>query len=65
VNYADLGREPDAVLKRVLNGASPGAPSQPPVAVHSGDRSSLDQSDVETIHAICSEAAGELGLGGD
>jgi hypothetical protein len=62
VNYADLEREPNAVLERVLDGASPGNRADPATAASPGDRSGLDESDVETIRTICSQAAGELGL---
>jgi hypothetical protein len=63
VNYADLEREPEAVLERVLNGSSPGTRAQSVVAAPPGDRSNLDESNLETIRSVCSQAAGELGVG--
>jgi hypothetical protein len=63
VNYADLEREPDAVLEHVLSGSRPGNRSQPVTPASSADSSNLDEADVETIRGICSQTAGELGLG--
>jgi sulfotransferase family protein len=63
VNYADLEREPDAVLEHVLSGSRRGNRWQPVTPVRSADRSNLVEADMDTIRAICSQAAGELGLG--
>jgi hypothetical protein len=63
VNYADLERDPAAVLERVLAGSSPGKRGQSVVAAPPGDRSNLDEADLETIRSVCSQAAGELGVG--
>jgi hypothetical protein len=63
VTYDELVREPQRVVDRVLHGFNAGHPRVPiEASVPRGDRSNLDEQDEQTIRAICSQAAFDLGL---